>query len=163
MSKKGQALILCYIIIAVFIAFLAILSSKAISERNISSRNKLNAEAFYLAEGAIENSISSFTAAIANYQIAPDAQSYNVTTTFNTFGGATVNTTITRLENTDRLIIEGSTNILVRNYEIAATVTHPQNNTVVVTLHQIIARRLIPTFQHSVFYNDDLEILPGPI
>jgi len=161
MNKKGQALILCYIIIAAFIAFLAILSSKAISERNISTRNKLNAEAFYLAEGAIENAISSFTAAIANYQIAPDAASYNVTTIFSTFGGATVNTTITRLENNDRLIVEGTTNVLVRNYEITTTVTHPQNNSITVTLHQIIARRLIPTFQHSVFYNDDLEILPG--
>jgi len=161
MSKKGQALILCYIIIAAFIAFLAILSSKAISERNISTRNKLNAEALYLAEGAIENSISSFTAAIANYQLAPDAASYNVTTTFSTFGGAAINTTITRLESTDRVILEGSTNVLVRNYEITTTVTHPQNNNITVTLHQIIARRLIPTFQHSVFYNDDLEILPG--
>jgi len=161
MSKKGQALILCYIIIAAFIAFLAILSSKAISERNTSMRNKLNTEALYLAEGAIENSISSFTAAIANYQIASDAANYNVTTTFSTFGGATVNTTITRLENVDRVIPEGATNVLVRNYEITTTVTHPQNNNITVTLHQIIARRLIPTFQHSVFYNDDLEILPG--
>ncbi len=161
MNRKGQALILCYIVIAVFIAFLATLSSKAISERNISMRNKLNAEALYLAEGAIENSICVFTAAIANYQVAPDIATYNVTTTFTTFGGTSVTTTITRLDNNDRLVLEGTTNVLVRNYEMTTTVTHPQNNNVTVTVHQIIARRLIPTFQHSVFYNDDLEILPG--
>ena len=162
LGKKAQALILSYMIISVFIIISAALLSKAISEKNISLRDRLVNEAFYLAEGGTENAISTFTSAIANYQIPADVESFNVNTTFTTFGGATVNSSITRLEDSDRLILEGTTNILARNYEIVSTVTHPQNNEITITLHQIIARRLIPAFQHAVFYAEDLEILPGP-
>jgi len=161
LGKRAQALIVSYMIIAVFIIISSVLLSKAISEKNISLRNKLENEVFYLAEGATENAISTFMTAIADYQIPSDIESLNVGATFTTFGGTIVNSSITRLENSDRLILEGATNVLVRNYEITSTANHPQYNGITVTLHQIIARRLIPTFQHSVFYNDDLEILPG--
>jgi len=77
------------------------------------------------------------------------------------FYNASVTATITRLDANERTVIENQTNILVRDYEITCTVTHPENNNIQVTVHQIIARRLIPTFQHFVFYNDDLEVLPG--
>jgi hypothetical protein len=49
----------------------------------------------------------------------------------------------------------------VRTYDFVATAVHPANNAIQTTVHQRIARRLIPTFQHAVFYNDDLEMLPG--
>jgi hypothetical protein len=160
-KNKGQALIVAYMVVSVFITMAAALSSKAVSEKNISLRDKLNTEAFYLAEGGIEDAVSKFTSAIANYQSQPDVQNYNVVTTFNTFSGASVSSSIRSLESTDRLVLEGQTNVLVRNYEITSTAVHPQNNAISVTLHQIIARRLIPTFQHSVFYNEDLEVLPG--
>lgn len=160
-KRKGQALILSYMVISVFLVLSSALLSKAISEKNFSLRNKLNTEIFFLAEGGTENAISAFTKAIANYQIPADVQSFNVSTTFNTFGGTTVNSTVTRLENNDRLILEGTTNVMVRNYDVVTTATHPQNNGITITLHQIIARRLIPTFQHAVFYNGDLEMLPG--
>jgi len=161
LKKKGQALIVSYMIVSVFIVISSSLLLKAVNEKNLSSRNKLETEAFYLAEGGIENAISTFASAIANYQILPDVNSFNANVTYATFGGTTVSASITRLEDSDRLVLEGSTNVLVRNYEVVSTVTHPQNSTITVTLHQIIARRLIPTFQHGVFYNDDLEILPG--
>lgn len=159
--NKGQALILVYMVIAVFIIICVGLLSKAINEKNLSLRNKLTNEAFYLAEGATESAISAFISAIANYQISPAIDTYNFNTVFTAFGGATVNSTINRLEDVDRIIMEGQTNILVRNYEVISTAVHPLNNSISVTLHQIIGRRLIPTFQHAVFYNDDLEVLPG--
>lgn len=161
-SKKGQALILSYIVILVLLVYSAGLWTKAISAKGIAERNRLTAQAFYMAEGANENAISAFTSAMANFVIPANVATYNVVTIFTTFGNATVNTTITRLDVTDRLIIEGSTNIYVANYEIVSTATHPQNSSINITVHQIIARRLIPTFQHAVFYNNDLEMLPGP-
>jgi len=160
-NKKGQALIVAYIIIGCLLIVSAALLSKSATERNLVLKNKLITEALYLAEGGVENAISTLTNAIANYQIAADVETMNVTTNFPTFYNATVDATITRLENSDRLITEGQTKVLARNYEITATATHPRDNTVIVTVHQIIARRLIPTFQHAVFYNNDLEILPG--
>ena len=161
MNRKGQALILSYIIILVLLVFSAGLWTKAATEKGISERNRLTAETFYMEEGATENAIAAFTSAIANFAISPSILTYNVTTTYTTFGNAVVNTTINRLEQNDRLVLEGVTNIYVANYEIISTATHPRNSSISVTVHQIIARRLIPTFQHAVFYNNDLEMLPG--
>ena len=148
-------------VITAFIVFSAGLLIKAITEKNVSERNQLTAEAFYMAEGANENAINAFLSGIADFQIANTIAVYNCPTTFTMFGNTVVNSTVTRLEASDRLVAEGSINVYVCNYEVASTVTHPGNNAIVVSVHQIIARRLIPTFQHAVFYNDDLEILPG--
>jgi len=160
-NKKGQALIVAYIIIGCLLVVSAALLSKATTERNLVFRNKLMTEALYLAEGGVENAISTLTNAIANYQVSVNIQTMDVTTNYPTFYNAVVNATITRLEDNDRLLTEGQTNILACNYEITATAVHPRDNNVIVTVHQIISRRLIPTFQHAVFYNDDLEVLPG--
>lgn len=160
-QRSGQVLILCYLIIMVFIVFLAGLSFKAVNEKNIAQRTRLENEAFYLAEGGVEDAIASFARAIADYQISPAEAGFNVSTNFTTFSGAKVDSTIVRLEDEDRTIEESGTNIFVRNYMINATAVHPNNSGIRVVIHQIIARRLIPTFQHAVFYNDDLEVLPG--
>ncbi|OIO36487.1 MAG: hypothetical protein AUJ74_02000 [Candidatus Omnitrophica bacterium CG1_02_44_16] len=161
-NKKGQALILSYIVILVLLVYSAGLWTKAISEKGITERDQLTAQAFYMAEGANEYAISAFSSAVANFVIPSNIATYNVTTIFTTFGNTTVDTTITRLEAADRLIVEGSTNIYAANYEVISTATHPQNSSIIITVHQIIARRLIPTFQHAVFYDQDLEMLPGP-
>lgn len=160
-NNKGQALIVVYMVVAFFLIVSAALVGKSFTDRGNALRNRQSAEVFYLAEGAVENSISTFISAIANYQISPSIASYNVSTAFSTFGGITVNTVITRLENAERVITDGSTIIYARNYLFSATAVHPQNNAVSATVNQIVCRRLIPTFQHAVFYNDDLEILPG--
>lgn len=163
-NTKGQALIVSYIIIAALLVISSALLIKAISEHNITQRDKLKTEVFYLAEGAMEYGINWFATSIANFQISPTAAliDYPVPApTYAMFNGATVTLTLTQLEASDRLITEGQTNVYVRKYEIIATVGHPRNNNIQATIHTIIARRLIPTFQHAVFYNDDLEILPG--
>lgn len=163
MNKKGQALIVAYTVITVFIIIVSALVSSSLTQKNAALRNKYLNDAFYLAEGAIEYGIANFTNSIANYLIATNISTYSVNTTFTTF--ATTNVTIqvdfTSLQQNDVTITEGATNIKTRNYLINATAVHPQDPNIRVTVHQIIARRLIPTFQHAVFYNDDLEVLPG--
>lgn len=161
-TPKGTAIIIALLIIFVIIVVSAGLFGTLFSDKNIADRVQLTTQTLYMAEGATENAIAQFTFAVANFLIPIDAANYNVITTFSTLGGATVTSTITRLENSERLLIENNTNVYVRNYEISTTATHPQNPSVSVTVHQIIARRLIPTFQHAVFYNNDLEMLPGP-
>lgn len=161
-QKKAQALIVAYMVTAIFIVFSATLFNRAITEKNIAERNRLTSEAFYLAEGAIEDAIAAFSTSIANFESEADIPTFNKTTTFGTFDNATVNTTIVRLDQNDRLIVEGNLNVYACNYEATATAVHPRNNSISVTVHQIFARRLIPAFQHAVFYTEDLEILPGP-
>ncbi|MDD5255279.1 MAG: hypothetical protein PHR11_04415, partial [Candidatus Omnitrophica bacterium] len=160
-KNNGQALIVSYLAISVFILISAALSAKGVSERSIALRNRLHMEAFYMAEGATENAISELTSGIANYQLDTDIAALSVTTNFTTANGLLINSTISELAENDTLILEGQTNVWTRNYEIVTSAVHPQNAAINVTVHQIISRRLIPTFQHSVFYEDDLEVLPG--
>jgi len=69
---------------------------------------------------------------------------------------------VTAVEPTERTITEGDGTITyLRNYEVVTQASHPDSPTQTVRLHQVVTRRLVPTFQHAVFYNDDLEILPG--
>ncbi len=160
-GTRGQALVIAYMAIVFFMIVSAALIAKSFTERGIALRNRLAAETFYMAEGAIENAIANFTFAIANYQISPSVAVYNVTTVYSMFSGATVTATVTRAEDVERVVSEGGTVVYIREYEFTATAVHPQNNAITSTVHQRIARRLIPTFQHAVFYNDDLEMLPG--
>jgi hypothetical protein len=160
-SEKGQALVFSYLVITIFLTYSAGLMTRAITEKNIAERAELTAQAIYMAEGANEAAMKSFATAMANFSIATDTASFTTTTTYATINNTVVTTTITCLDASDRTLIEGSTNIYARNYRATSTVAHPYNNAIVVTANQIFARRLIPTFQHAVFYNDDLEILPG--
>ncbi len=65
-------------------------------------------------------------------------------------------------EPSERTVTEtDGTIVRLRNYEVVTQAPHPVNISYSTTLHQVITRRLIYTFQHAVFYNDDLEILPG--
>ncbi|HNX81877.1 MAG TPA: hypothetical protein PKL77_07005 [Candidatus Omnitrophota bacterium] len=163
MDRKGQALIVAYTVITVFIIIVGALTSSSLTQKNAALRNKYLNEAFSLSEGAIEYGIANFTNAIANYVIDANISSYNVNSTFTTFGSSniTIQVNFTSMQASDTTITEGQTYIKTRNYLINATAVHPQDPSITVTIHQIIARRLIPTFQHAVFYNDDLEILPG--
>jgi len=70
-KKNGQALILAYMTI-VFLTILSVsLFDKIMSERGMLERQRLEEEAFYLAEGGIEEAINQFISSIANFQIQP--------------------------------------------------------------------------------------------
>ena len=66
-------------------------------------------------------------------------------------------------EDTERVVVDpDGTRIFVKNYHVTTRAPHPTNPGFTTTLHQVVARRLVYTFQHAVFYDDDLEFLPGP-
>jgi hypothetical protein len=50
----------------------------------------------------------------------------------------------------------------VKTYIVSVSCQHPANNSVTVSVNQAIVLRVIYAFQHAVFYNDDLELIPGP-
>ncbi len=161
-KRKGAILILTYALAVSFLIFCASLLSKAIAENNLAHRIQLETQAFYLAEGATEAAISDFINKLANYELPQNTSHYNSTVIFNSFNNTQIEVSIDALEEADRLISEWETKIMERNYKITATAIHPDNPEIKVRVNQIITRRLIPTFQHAVFYEDDLEILTGP-
>ncbi len=169
--RKGQAIILAYMLIA-FLSILSVpLLNKVLTEKSMLERQRLEKEAFYLAEGGIEDAINQFISAVANFQIQPNVVRYPATGTINTVyanlaafpTGAQVNSVVTEAETSMRQITDpDGTVVSVKTYIVNATCQHPANSSIAVTLNQAIILRLIYTFQHAVFYSDDLEILPGP-
>lgn len=170
-KNNGQALILAYITITFFIILSTPLFNKVISERSILERQRMEKEAFYFAEGGIEDTVNQFLSAIANFQIQPDVARYpasgvitNVYSNSAAFPyGAQASSFITEAESQMRQITEADGSVLaVKAYIVNSTCQHPANSSITVTLNQAFILRVIYTFQHAVFYNDDLEMLPGP-
>lgn len=170
-KRKGQALILAYMTIVFFTILSAPLFNKIMSERGMLERQRLAKEAFYLAEGGIEDAINQFIDAIANFQIQPNVTRYpasgTITTVYSNSAafptGAQVTSVITEAEANMRQIIDpDGIAVGVKSYIVSSNCQHPNNSSVTVVLNQAIALRVIYTFQHAVFYTDDLEILPGP-
>lgn len=171
MKNKGQALILVYGVILFFLTLTLPLFHKIMGENTMLNRQRLEKEAFYLAEGGVEAAIDQFINAIANFQTSPDVNRYPAIGTFVTTyavnpafpSGAQVDSVINEAESGPRVITDpDGIQVTVKSYIVTSTCQHPANSAITVTLNQAIILRLIFTFQHAVFYNDDLEILPGP-
>jgi len=141
------------------------------SERRILERQEPEKEVFYLAEGGLEDAINQFITAIANFQIPPDVKHYPATGGINTVyassaafpTGALVNPVITEAETGMRQITDPDGAVVsVKTYIVSSNCQHPANSSITITFNQTFVLRIIYTFQHAVFYNDDLEILAGP-
>ena len=171
--KNGQALILAYMVIVSLSILSVSLLDKVISERNLLERQKLEKEAFYFAEGGVEDAIDQFISAIANFQIQPDVSRFpasgSIMSTYAASAGfpsgaqvAAVVTEAVEGEDMRHVTDPDGIEVGVKTYVVNAVCQHPQNNNITVSLNQLITLRVIYTFQHAVFYNDDLEIIPGP-
>jgi len=171
LNKKGHAMIFVLVVVCVLAIIGSAFLAKSLSAYRLVEREKLDTELFYLAEGAMEDTISRFKTDIANFNVAADTSRYPTVGTLATNfspavslpAGAVANSLIEEAEAGERLVPDpDGINVRVKNYTVTTTITHPANNTFTKTLNQFISRRLIYTFQHAVFYEDDLELLPGP-
>lgn len=172
--KNGQALVLVCLVIVFLVILTVPLFNIILSERNILEREKLEKEAFYAAEGAMEDTINQFISDVANFQAPADTAIYPVsgtprTTYYNTAhaassafpSGGQATSLVTEAESGMRTITEGTVTICVKNYIVTSTCTHPANSNITITLKRAFTLREIAAFQHAVFYNDVLELLPG--
>ncbi|MBI4598160.1 MAG: pilus assembly PilX N-terminal domain-containing protein [Candidatus Omnitrophica bacterium] len=168
MDRRGQAVLLAYVTIATITVLGAALLNQSFTASRNSAHHRLQAETFYLAEGGLEDALRQFAQGIADFTIDantaqyPAAGSDPIATAFT--AGGTAASRIAQAEAAPRAIVaqDGITEF-VKNYEVTTTAVNPSNPTISVTLHQIISRRLVYTFQHAIFYHDtDLELLPGP-
>ena len=166
-GERGQTVVLAYMAILTMTVLGGTLLTHGFTAQRDSELQRVQAEAFYLAEGGVEDAASRFSQDIANYQLSATTACYPVAnpcgsqllvTTFTS--GATANSFIEEVEANQRTVPDpDGTNVFVKNYQVNTTVTR---NGLTTTLHQIIARRVVYTFQHAVFYDMDLEWLPGP-
>jgi type II secretory pathway pseudopilin PulG len=156
-NREGIALILSYLVLVVVMILAAVLIQRALSEFNLAKRNKIMAEGLYLAEGALEQAAYTLSDRVANYQNPPDTFSDSVSLS----SDFSINYTWTALETEHSVTSPLGLTTIVRKYHIRATATD-NSYAMAVTVNEIIALKKTYTFQHAVFYNDDLEMLPGP-
>lgn len=167
-NRRGQATVLAVVTVAVISVLGGSLLNHSFATSRENRMQQLQAEALYLAEGGLEDASGRFAQAIANFQIDPNAPCYPVAdpcgsvpliTTF--ANGATASSVVEEAEALPRTISDpDDVSFFVKNYHVTTTVTMP-GSSVQVRLHQIVERRVIFTFQHAIFYDQDLEWLPG--
>jgi len=174
-NKRGQVLIFVYAVFVILTVVAASFLGKAVNDNHLARRQRLQQEAFYLAEGGIEDALWHFADDIANFLVAADIAIWPAqpdppvappiyhNTVYASFFNATVESLVERLEAVERPIdAGGGASGWARNYRITSTVVHPLNSAISATAVQHIERQVVPAFQHAVFYDLDLEILPGP-
>ncbi len=164
-NRSGQAVVLAYVTVLVLTVLGGSLLTHSFTARQHSQIRELHTDVFYMAEGGIEAASSRFAVDIANFQVSATVARYpaagSIITNF--ADGGVASTVIVEAEPTQRTIIDpDGVSVFVKNYHVTTTVQHPQNAGVAVTMHQIVARKIVYAFQHAVFYDGDLEWLPGP-
>ena len=164
---RGQTVVLAYLAVVVMTVLGGSLLNQSFGVHRDSQIQQAQADLLYMAEGGLEDGLSRFAQAIANFDVDANLPRYPVTagefltTTFT--NGVVASSEILEAEAAPRAIVDpDGVSIFVKSYHIITRVNHPTTN-MSMTLHQIVARRIIYTFQHAVFYDKDLEWQPGPV
>ncbi|OGX38919.1 MAG: hypothetical protein A3C53_02300 [Omnitrophica WOR_2 bacterium RIFCSPHIGHO2_02_FULL_68_15] len=163
-NANGQTIVLAYVAVVVVTVLGGALLNHGFTTNRDAAVQQLQADVLYMAEGGLEDAIGRFANAIANFQIDPNVVQYPaagvLTTTFT--GGGSASSTVSEAEPSPRAVADpDGVSIFEKAYRVRATVQHP-TGALSITLNQIVKRRIIYTFQHAVFYDGDLEWLPGP-
>jgi hypothetical protein len=157
LNRKGIVLITAYMVIVVAIILTVAVIQRALSEYNIARGNRIITQGVFVAEGAIEYAAYTLGYNLANYMVVPD----NFSNSLGLFSDFNVTYTWTALDADHAIVDPLGITTFVRNYHISATAVDTTHN-ISVTVNQIVSRKKTYTFQHAVFYNYDLEMLPGP-
>lgn len=139
---------------------------------------QLKAAALYAAQGIAERAASILADRVANFDVGSilPAQTYNITYADGRTTGtyqircAPPTSPATLLPNCPTYTLnEGGITKTVQDYEIIANVTHPDSSLSFFTpvnatsrIHQVVAAKKTTIFNYAIFYNSDLEMLPGP-
>ena len=87
-ERNGQAMVLSACTVVVLTVLGGALLNYAMGAHRVVENRQLHDETFYLAEGGMEDAISQFSKAIANFQISSTTDRYpavgSLTTTFST-------------------------------------------------------------------------------
>jgi len=170
-SRRGNVLILVLIAVLVIAQLFASALSQNMSARRFVEVRGQKMDMLYLAEGAREAAIAELRQQMANLTIEMIIEKYpavgDIVTTFQPSSslpaGATARSVFNELVAGDELIADpDGLPVRVKTYLLTTTVTHPLAGVEPTIINQIVVRRLLAAFHHSVFYDDDLEILPGP-
>lgn len=172
-KQKGSALIFAYCAIVVLFVLVSALMHRATSSLVLAQVNMAQIEELYLSEGGIETVAYNLAYAIANYASEPTTSTPTALSSLAFppsagFISPDFNLLYTcEPVNTEQTITDTHGIVtFVQKYKINLRAAHNTyqagGQPLSVSLNQLIARNKTYTFQHAVFYEDDLEIQPGP-
>ena len=160
----------CIILTALLIVVSPLLV-KNVNESFLLRKQRRVSELFYAVEGAVDDGIDQFVDAVANFTVSATTSRWPAAGTLSTNytastafpAGVAVSWYVDDEGSLQQTVTDpDGTQVLVKTFVVHANGIHPDDASVTLTMHQLVRCRLIYTFQHAVFYNDDLEILPGP-
>ena len=157
-NKRGVTLIITCFVVASLLVYTSAVVSRILTEVRFSQRNKAYAQAFYLAEAGIAQAANTLAFQEANHitVVTNFTANLNIDPTITlTYGWTDIDRVDTPFVNPLGIVYFG------RHYCLTAVATHSRYPANPVTVNQLIMRKKTYTFQHAVFYNDDLEMLPG--
>lgn len=175
-TKLSKMLLTCkdskgmvFIIALALLATLALVGTTSVvtttTDLKVSNNYQNSIQALYVAEGGVKygagklsqklttvlNPTSSDLCSIT----APTIDGYNFDEFYVSKVGAGTTTTITSGNFTELTAF-------IQKYEIISKAKQAENNPSTAKVVQYVEDNLIPLFQFGIFYQDDLEILPGP-
>ncbi len=157
-ERKGFILVLAYTVIAVILVVAGAGMNRAFTTYNLARRQMTSVEALYLAEAGLAQAAYELSHKVANYEDVSSSFSQSMSSPSPDFS---LTYSWEDLDGSDTGVTDSTgVTTYVRKYKLSATATH--NLGVGVTVNQIISLNKTYTFQHAVFYEDDLEMLPGP-
>jgi hypothetical protein len=157
-TRSGVAMASAVVTVFAAASLIAILLTMAIASNRSSGVTRENAQGRYLAEGALEAATKIVQDAVANWG-DPSGEGEV------TIGGVAVRYTIAPLldgaGNPSQATVVDAVGIqsLITTYEITATAVSGDS---VARASRVVNAVAIPIFQFAVFYDNDLEINPGP-
>ena len=159
-KKKAIVLIFVYTIIPLLLVLAGITIRRGINELNLAKINELNTQALYLAEAGVKHVAYTIAYDSANHISLPlttsDADWTAIPGLPSGFLPPNFSLEYTCVSIDSEYPDEDSGIItFVQHYKIRARVTNSEYD-ISVILNQISARNKTYTFQHAVFYEDDL-------
>ena len=150
--EKGVALLTAILVIVSVMGLSLGLMYMTLADYKESEFNRDIVKATALAEAATEQAHKDLLVATANYRPAPTAGTAVV-------GGTAVPYTIAPVGSSRVEVDDQGVQTLIQPYSIAA---NGVSNGLTKHVEKVIDVEKTPIFQYVVFYNSDLEVLPGP-
>ncbi len=151
-NEGGYVLIMALILMVVVAGYSITLHAVATAGIRSSEFNARKVVANYLAEGGVEAAQKEMQRALADYECVPQECSFDI-------DGRIIYVTIEQVGTPRTEEDAQGVRTVIQPYLIISTVTYEGT---VSSVERVVDAGLTPVFQFAVFYNSDLEILPGP-
>ena len=150
--EQGMVLYVAVFLTLIVLMFIGQAVTTTVAEGHGTRYGLHHTRALAIADGVTEIAQKRILDAVASFEPPPLTGSVTLDNRDHSYTATAAGGEILRTDG------DGVT-LVIQPYEIAATV---QSGDAVVTVNRIIDLTMTPIYQYMIFFDDDLEILPGP-